>query len=82
MPTIAGPDPRFQRDLIVFVKASLVLKAGDRARYFGARKSKMWLPGRVLLCETRESAKGRKMRYIQCLFYAGGVITKAGKIGI
>lgn len=73
---------RFRVGAIVFVKANLVLHAGDLGRLFGSKACAMWLPGRVNHCKTKTSKSGRAMRYVTCCFFLGGHQEKIKEVGI
>ena len=42
----------------------------------------MYLPGLVTHCEIRESSGGRRLRYLTCRFFLGGVQEKVKEVGI
>ena len=73
---------RFRIGAIVFVKANLILHAGDLGRQYGSKGSTMWIPGRVNHCDSKESKNGRTMRYVTCSFFLGGHQTKIKEVGI
>ena len=73
---------RFRVGAIVFVKANLVLHAGDLGRMFGSKAATMWIPGRVNQCNKRDSKNGRAMRYVTCSFFIGGHQEKIKEVGI
>jgi len=73
---------RFRVGAIVFVKANVVLHAGDLGRMYGSKAATIWIPGRVNHCNKRESKNGRAMRYVTCTFFIGGLQEKIKEVGI